>query len=849
MSQFDALERYQILHLIGRGGMGLVYCARDTRLQRNVALKVLRAYSDGDEARADRAPWVARMVREARAAAALAHPNIVAIHDVGEFPMRDGEPLCFIAMELIEGVSLRAFIGRSDIPVERRLEWLADVARALAFAHSHGIIHRDIKPDNVMIRDDGVVKVLDFGLARRTEGVAPPMASEVLPTLTEEGKVLGTPLYMAPEQMGGTVLDGRADQFSWGVIAYELLAGKPPWPAGRDSIQVVAQMLMHEPPPLRTLQPAISPVLAEIVHRALARDRENRFASMDAVLEAIETVVPSATPHRAALGLTRPRGWFRPGVVVALALAAASVVVGMLLTRMHFGARAAGGSCDGDAECGPGWACRNGKCEGRNGCRSNAECTRSRGAPAICRADTATCVALGSEDCHVVSEASDLDSDATVWFGTMFPLSGVDARSFGTREFQAVELARSDFAEMLGGANGRPDSRVHPLAIVACDDSVDPWRAARHLVDDVGVPAIIGFRTSREIIDLATSIFIPRGVLTMAALNTSPFIANLPRAAGQPRMVFRTTYSSAQAAVPIGVLVSEVLEPAIRAPPTGLHGDVPLRVALVRQDDAAGIGFADSLFRALRFNGRSALENESGYREIVYAFDTSDGKPADFDQVVDKLLAFAPNVVIHFGANEALLRIVEPLERAWKEGTLRPRYVKPTNFTPEVLAFAGKTVDRRRRFFSMTSVSTTPANARFVARYADRYGENVTRTFSPNSSYDAFYVLAYATLALGNERVTGASLARAIGRLLPPGRPIDVGPSGIFDARNTLAAGEAIDLNGATGRLDFDTNTGEAPVDLAVLCVEADASGGEGVESGLIYDARAGALRGAMHCP
>jgi branched-chain amino acid transport system substrate-binding protein len=166
-----------------------------------------------------------------------------------------------------------------------------------------------------------------------------------------------------------------------------------------------------------------------------------------------------------------------------------------------------------------------------------------------------------------------------------------------------------------------------------------------------------------------------------------------------------------------------------------------------------------------------------------------------------------------------------------------------------VLAFAGKTAERRRRFFSVTSVSSTPANARVVARYSQVYSDDDTRTFSPNSSYDAFYLLAYAALALGEEPATGPALARAIARTLPPGRPIDVGPSGIFDALNTLAAGERIDLNGATGRLDFDMETGEAPVDLAVLCVRSDSNGIENVESGLVYDAREGALRGAMHCP
>jgi hypothetical protein len=316
-------------------------------------------------------------------------------------------------------------------------------------------------------------------------------------------------------------------------------------------------------------------------------------------------------------------------------------------------------------------------------------------------------------------------------------------------------------------------------------------------------------------------------------------------------MVFRTTYSSAEAAAPIGLLISELLEPGIRALPGALTSGEGVRVALVTQDDPAGLGFADAVFRKLRFNGRSALENESRYREIAYPFDMGDGKEPDVGRVAEKLLSFAPHVIIHFGADEVLERVVERLERDWKTPAFRPRYVKPTAPSPGLLAFVGQRPNLRRRLFSITSAPTTAANARFVAHYSEVYAEEVKRTFSPNSSYDAFYLLAYSTFALGQERVSGPALARMIGRLLPPGRSIDVGPNGIFDAVNALAVGEHIDLNGATGRLDFDLENGEAPVDLAILCVkqEVDPALTVSVESGLIYDATAGVLRGTMQCP
>jgi len=434
----------------------------------------------------------------------------------------------------------------------------------------------------------------------------------------------------------------------------------------------------------------------------------------------------------------------------------------------------------------------------------------------------------------------------------MFPLSGDDAATYGKREFQAVDLARADFAQMMGGTNARRGGAgAHPIALVACDDAVDPARAIHHLVDDVEVPAVIGFRTSKEVIDLATSTLIPRGVLGVAALNTSPMITSLPRPSGQPRMIWRTTYSAAQTALPIGLLVPEVLEPELRAQPKVLGKEGLLRVAVVRQDDAAGIGFADVLFRSLRYNGRSALENEGSYHEFVYSFDAGPDKRPEYEKIAAKVLAYAPHVVVYFGADDAFLRILEPLERGWRDAAYRPRYVKPSALSPAILSFVGKNADRRHRFLSLTSVSTTAANARFVSRYNETFSEGITRTFSPNSSYDAFYVVAYATYALGDQPVTGASLARAIGRLVPPGRAVDVGPSGIFDALNTLAAGSNIDLHGATGRLDFDLETGDAAVDLAILCINADAQGMafDNVESGLVYDAAANKLRGALHCP
>ncbi|WP_437593771.1 protein kinase domain-containing protein [Sorangium sp. So ce1000] len=305
----DSFERYTIEAAIGQGGMGRVYRAHDARLGRRVAVKVIAGGAVDHDAGE-------RLLREARAAAALDHPNAVSIFDVGEL---DGTP--FIVMELVPGRTLRSAIGGADAPASTRVAWLADVARALAAAHRRGLVHRDIKPENVMVRDDGVIKVLDFGIARRAAGDADPNASTeapALPTLTALGVKLGTPVYMAPEQIRGAELDGRADQFAWGVLAFELLTGRLPWRGAGDVLAVVASILTDEADRALLDAASVPPAVSAVVLRALSKRPDDRFASMDDLLRALEAAgrgeapapVASAPPAQApaAKGSEAPRG-------------------------------------------------------------------------------------------------------------------------------------------------------------------------------------------------------------------------------------------------------------------------------------------------------------------------------------------------------------------------------------------------------------------------------------------------------------------------------------------------------------------------------------------------------------
>ncbi len=281
----DTFDRYTIDAVIGEGGMGRVYRARDTRLHRNVALKVLRLDAASDPNASTRA--ASQLMREARSAAALDHPNAVSVFDVAEV---DGT--LYIAMELVSGKTLRPYIGDDSVARETKLRWLIDTARALAAAHTRGLVHRDIKPENIMVRDDGMVKVLDFGIAKRTAlDVTSSGETSNMMTQSVSGQVVGTPRYLSPEQVRGEAVDGRADQFAWGVVAYELLTGKLPWSEETSGLSLFLAILSESPEPPTTLVPDMPSLVEATIMKTLAKSPADRFASMEYVVSALEAFV------------------------------------------------------------------------------------------------------------------------------------------------------------------------------------------------------------------------------------------------------------------------------------------------------------------------------------------------------------------------------------------------------------------------------------------------------------------------------------------------------------------------------------------------------------------------------
>src|SRR5215475_11618235 len=266
---------YQMLEPLGRGGMGEVHLALDRRLGRKVAIKLLPAEFTADEGR------VRRFAQEARAASALNHPNIITIHEIGETATENAS-LRYIVTEYVEGETLRQRMERAPqqrIEPPEAIDIALQIAAALSAAHEAGITHRDIKPENVMVRRDGIVKVLDFGLAKLTEPASPVIDSQA-PTLvrniTEDGIVMGTPQYMSPEQARGEKADARTDIFSLGVTLYEMLAGRSPF-GGTTPSEVIASILRDTPTPLAELAPDAPRELERIVGMALRKEREERY--------------------------------------------------------------------------------------------------------------------------------------------------------------------------------------------------------------------------------------------------------------------------------------------------------------------------------------------------------------------------------------------------------------------------------------------------------------------------------------------------------------------------------------------------------------------------------------------
>jgi serine/threonine protein kinase/WD40 repeat protein len=311
------ISHYRILEKLGSGGMGVVYKAEDTKLGRMVALKVLPPERVADPNRKR------RFVQEARAASALNHPNIIVIHDIDEV-----EGVHYIAMEHVEGKTLDRLIAWHGLRVNEALKYAVQMAAALAKAHSAGIVHRDLKPTNVMVTDDGLVKVLDFGLAKLTEA-APTGDAETAVTLeptTEEGMIVGTVGYMSPEQAEGKAVDARSDIFSFGSVLYEMLTGQRAF-QGETKVSTIAAILREEPKPLSQVVEGLPREVERLVKRCLRKDPAHRFQHMDDLKVALEELKEESDSGELAATPTAETKRFSRTALAAVVVTAIVVAV------------------------------------------------------------------------------------------------------------------------------------------------------------------------------------------------------------------------------------------------------------------------------------------------------------------------------------------------------------------------------------------------------------------------------------------------------------------------------------------------------------------------------------------
>ncbi|HVR29730.1 MAG TPA: serine/threonine-protein kinase, partial [Thermoanaerobaculia bacterium] len=315
------ISHYRVLDELGHGGMGVVYRAVDTRLGREVALKFLpdTVARDG--------PELARFRREARAASALNHPSICTIYDVGEHEGRH-----FIAMELVRGVSLAERLEAGALPMEQVRRLGAQLAGALEAAHAQGVVHRDVKPRNIIVTERGDAKLLDFGLAKAAPGDSSATAMTLEAELTQGHGVVGTPNYMSPEQALGRTVDGRTDIFSLGVVLYVMATGRKPFEG--SSVPAILDAVLHrEPPPVTTVNAGASPALEPIIARCLAKDPDRRYRDARELREDLERLPAVASPSsRSATPARSTRRRWAAAVTASLA-AVAIAATGVLLLR------------------------------------------------------------------------------------------------------------------------------------------------------------------------------------------------------------------------------------------------------------------------------------------------------------------------------------------------------------------------------------------------------------------------------------------------------------------------------------------------------------------------------------
>jgi serine/threonine protein kinase/uncharacterized caspase-like protein len=826
---------HELIVELGRGGMGVVHLARrsDGRL---VVIKRLR-------------PEFARNIsvrrgflEEARIASRIKHPNIVEVFGTGH----DARGVPWLEMEWAPGVSLQALLDAAPLPRELYVAIIAELLDGLHAAHGvvdeNGrtleLVHRDVSPHNVLVTYDGHAKILDFGIAKVRDS-----------SRTTTGVVKGKATYLAPEQAARGPVDARTDLFAVGVMLWQQLAGRRLWEDNSEP-EIFHRLVARDIPDLRTAAPDVTGPIVDVVQRALAPEPEARFQTAAALRSALLAACPLAAdvtprlarhvqecfaeqlreleqltsdapatpgpPRKPADGTTaRLRATMmggRSGDVAwrAVLVAAATAAIGIQLVRFRrIEVPVQVAMCTTDQACGAGRHC------GEDG----------------------ACVGLAHDGCRVILPDA-APATRPLLLGAMFPLTGPVANAFGRPNAQTAQLAVQE-VNQLGGiptAAGGPSRLVpelnhlprklstaagrRPLGLLLCDSASDPEGRGRFLASRV--PAVVGFASSDDALALARDVFMPRGVLVVASLESSPLLSQLP--AGHPRLLYRIK-ASAEFAAPIARAVETMLGPELRRR-VPLAARDKLRVAVVRWRDTTGIGYAEKVMKAL-----DAVPDIEA-REVGIGTPDAAENPT-LPSAIREMVARPPHVVITLG-DAMFPALIAPLEKQWsQQGTIAsprsPLYLGATTWEDDEFgAFITRDPAQRARFFAMSWSTSSLALAGFVERYNESFpADAITPATASAGPYDAIYLLAYAAASAASDGavIDGAALSRAIARLQQRGAPsVAVGPTSVVDGLTRAARGERIDLQGVVSKLDFDDETGGSPVDAdaVVQCTTYD---------------------------
>jgi branched-chain amino acid transport system substrate-binding protein len=482
--------------------------------------------------------------------------------------------------------------------------------------------------------------------------------------------------------------------------------------------------------------------------------------------------------------------------------------------------------CSTDADCharGPEFAtavCTDDRClvapMTNPACSTNVECTQKLGGPAICRARDRRCAALLSPECTTVH--GDITNDDTLVFGTLFTVTGTNGPA-GLARQRSAELALDEIKQSVGGIRGGADGRPRPLALVECDDNLDSVKPATHLVDDVGVPAILGIASSSRVIEVATTVTIPKGVLLISPTATTPALTSLP----DSNLVWRTSPSDALQSV---ALVDQLppLEAKYRAA-NAIPAGTKLGITFVYINEAYGLGLYEAVTKAGQINGKPITDASNAGLSEGRSYMPN---PMDLEAQIAATLAENPRpaIVVLFGSTEVVTKFMAPLESRWGASAPRPVYLLADGGQKTELLDLATADDALRSRVRGSVPAAAPSSTNFdsfVFKYAGQFGGPAPSVFGMAGAYDAMFLLGYSVAAAGPRPVTGDELQKGFGRLVS-GTKINVGGTSMNAGFQALMSPGTFDFDGASGPLDFDLTTGEARANIDVWCIAKDAT-------------------------